>query len=194
MSNTPGRACACWGIETGREDLCRGDPCDRPVIFARFPSSASPPRPSFPCLRRGLFLDRPRKRPKKKGDAQAGGGCFSANCPCGGSRRSCLPCRAPACAQRAGKRHRQVCPADLLGVFGRWCWGDLREKAPSTPQRIPFFPTILPKLSPLPSKNLGARASRPRVGVGHGWARPSCSREHGRLCFEWKAGHQGDEK
>ncbi len=74
MSNTPGRACACWGIETGREDLCRGDPCDRPVIFARFPSSAIPPRPSFPCLRRGLFLDRPRKRPKKKGACLRGAG------------------------------------------------------------------------------------------------------------------------
>ena len=43
---------------------------------------------------------------------------LSANCPCGGSRR--------------------LCTADLLGVFGRRCWGDLRGKAPSP--RPPLLP------------------------------------------------------
>ncbi len=52
------------------------------------------------------------------------GGCFSANCPWGGSESSCLPCRA---------RHRQVCPASAWGFTRRRRWTETRGKAPSPP-------------------------------------------------------------
>ncbi len=108
------------------------------------PQSPPPSLPSLPCLRRGLFLARPRKRPKKKGAAQAPRGLLFRELSLG-RKRKLLPCGPLRCS---------------------WGWRrtEPRGKAPSLHQ-IPFLPTILPELSPLPSKNPGTRASRRNEGI-----------------------------
>ena len=89
-------------------------PAGAPVggcLILRLRGLNRPPRPSAPCLRRGLFLARPRKRPKKKGAAQTPRGLLFRELP--------LWC------------NQAVVPSGRFGRFWAKCLGDLRGKAPS---------------------------------------------------------------
>ncbi len=72
--------------------------------------SAISPHPSH-AFGEAFFLHAQEKGRKRRAPLKRRGGCFSANSPCGGSGR--------------------FCPADLWGVFGRWCWREPRGKVPS---------------------------------------------------------------
>ena len=135
------------------------------------PQSPPPSLPSLPCLRRGLFLARPRKRPKKKG------ACLRGAPRC---RQAAQAPRGLLFRELSLGRKRKLLPCGPLRCSWRWRWTEPRGKAPSL-HRIPFLPTILPELSPLPSKNPGTRASRRNEGTlparQHRAAGRSCPRQ-----------------